>query len=656
MKFSALAVLAIMSARADESGAHLLNLSLEELGSVKVDTVFAASKFSEKVTDAPSSVSIVTRREIQQLGYRTLGEIIRGVRSFDVTYDRNYSYTGVRGFNRPGDFGTRTLLLIDGHRMNDPVYDSTAVGTDALLDVDLIERVEFIRGPGSAIYGSNAFFGVINVVTRRGGDVNGAEAAGSIGSFDAYTGRFTLGKKLRNGVEFLLSGTTQASDGPGRLYYREFDSPETNGGIAQDRDGDRAWSLFGSLRAGDFTLQGGCVSRDKDVPTASYAGLFNGLNTTVDTRAYAELRYAHETDTGWNFFGRASYDEYDYHELLDYGTAAEALINNDSARARWWTTEVGLGKSFFNRFRFTMGLEYRNSTDVRQHNYDQRPFASYLDTSDTQGIFGAYLDGALELWKPLSLVAGLRYDRYDSFGGTTNPRLGLIVHPAAKTTLKLLYGRAFRAPNIYESQYIGTGQTANPNLRPEKIETYEFIAEHYFDAHWRASLSLFQNNIAGLIDQDENADGLVFFANTGDDRVRGVEAEAEGKWDGGLLVRASYTHDETRSGRTGLRLENSPRDVVRVQTLVPLAGEKLSAGLEFFYASERLTLARQSTGNLWLCNATLFSRELRPGLELSASVQNVFDRRYGFPGGNEHAQDIIEQDGRTFRLKVSYRF
>ena len=132
---------------ADTGAAHLLNLSLDELGSIKVDTVFAASKFTQKITDAPSSVTIITRDEIQRFGYRTLGDIVRAVRSFDVTFDRNYSYTGVRGFNSLGDYGSRVLLLIDGHRMNDPIYDVTAVGTEGLLDVDLIEQVDSFADP-----------------------------------------------------------------------------------------------------------------------------------------------------------------------------------------------------------------------------------------------------------------------------------------------------------------------------------------------------------------------------------------------------------------------------------------------------------------------------------------------------------------------------
>ena len=645
-----------LNAFAAEGGSRLMSLNIEELGSVKIDTVYGASKSTEKVTDAPSSVTIMTRDEITRFGYRTLSDILRAVRSFDVTYDRNYSYTGVRGFNSLGDFGSRTLLLIDGHRMNDPIYDTTAVGTDALPDVDLIERVEFIRGPGSAIYGSNAFFGVINVITRSGASVHWAEASASGGSFETYSGRLTLGKKLTNGFEYLLSGTTYASEGKSRLFYREFDSPETNRGVASHQDGDRFWSVLGKVSYGDFTLQGGYVTRDKDVPTGSYGSVFNVPNTTVDSRGYVELRYAHETANGWSLTGRAHYDTYDYHELSSYDYDTGRVVNDDNARARWWGAEAGASRTFFNCFRFALGTEVRKSTDVRMRNYDESPFASYLDVTGHQLVFGAYADGRWEITNSLSMSAGIRWDRYDSFGDTVNPRGALIWKPREGTTLKLLYGEAFRAPNIYQLDYNGFGQRANPALQPETVRTYEAVAEQYLGTHWRGSVSLFRNEIAALIDTADDADGFVIFANSGDARVNGVEAEIEGKWDNGWLVRASYAHQDTEDGVTGQRLPNAPENVAKTQLLAPLWKDKLSLGVEGIYTSNRITLQQRGTGDQWLLNATLFSRELRPGLEISASIYNLLDSHYRFPGGPEHLQDTIEQDGRAFRVKVTYRF
>ncbi len=635
---------------------QLLDLSLGELSKIKIDTVFAASKFTEKVTDAPSSVSIVTGDQIQRFGYRTLAEIIRSVRSFDVTSDRVNSYTGVRGFNSLNDYGSRTLLLIDGHRMNDPILDAAAVGTEALLDVDLIDRVEFIRGPGSSIYGSNAFFGVINVVTRSGASVNGIEASTSAGSYDTYTGRVTIGKKLANGLDYFLSGTTYFSEGPDRLFYREYNSPETNGGVAANRDGSRSYSTFGKISFGDFTLQGGYITRDKDVPTAPSGSVFNTPDLAVNARGYVELRYLHETADGWSLSARAYYDAFDFHGLAYYDYDSGRVLNNDSGRARWWGAEAGISRTFFKSLRLAVGGEVRQSLELRLRNYDEQPFTQYLDVSADQLVVGAYADAHFDLTHWVSLTAGLRWDHYDSFGSTVNPRTALTFKPAENTTLKLLYGEAFRAPNIYQLDYTSFRQRTNPALGPETIRTYEGVLEQYFLTHWRGTVSIFRNEISSLIDLTPDQFGFVSFTNARDASVNGGEAEIEGKWDNGFLIRASYTHQEAESQPDGLPLVNSPDDMFKTQLSVPLFRDKLFGSLELLYASDRDTLQGNRTGRLWALNGTLYSRNLLPGLNFSVSVYNILDQKYDTPTGVNNLQDVITQDGRQFRLKLGYQF
>src|SRR4029077_1784343 len=174
--------------------------------------VYAASKVEQKTTEAPSSITIVTSDEVKKYGYRTLAELLRSVQGFNVSYDRNYDFLGARGVSL-GDFNSRILLLVDGHRVNNNLTDGAAIGTAFLLDVDLIDRVEVIRGPGSVLYGNNAFFGVINVITRKGKQVDGVEASGEYGEFDTYKARVTVGKSFTNGWEFLFSGSYYDSAG-----------------------------------------------------------------------------------------------------------------------------------------------------------------------------------------------------------------------------------------------------------------------------------------------------------------------------------------------------------------------------------------------------------------------------------------------------------
>jgi outer membrane receptor for ferrienterochelin and colicin len=170
---------------AQEKKSDLTDLSLEDLMSIDV---YGASKHTQSASDAPSSVTVITAEEIQKYGYRTLADILESVRGFYITNDRDYSFVGVRGFGRLGDSNNRILVLVDGHRINDNVFGEPYLGTEFLVDVDLIERVEIIRGPSSSLYGADAFFAVISVITRKPAQLKGTELSFADASFGTYQG------------------------------------------------------------------------------------------------------------------------------------------------------------------------------------------------------------------------------------------------------------------------------------------------------------------------------------------------------------------------------------------------------------------------------------------------------------------------------------
>src|SRR5690606_8602522 len=128
--------------------------------------VTAASRQSESVFDAPASVTLVPQEELRAFGFQTVWDALGGLRGIYQTNDHSYASLGFRGFSQPQDYGNRILMLTDGHVMNDDLLGSSYVGYDARSDLIDVERIEVVRGPGSALYGTNAFFGVINVVTR----------------------------------------------------------------------------------------------------------------------------------------------------------------------------------------------------------------------------------------------------------------------------------------------------------------------------------------------------------------------------------------------------------------------------------------------------------------------------------------------------------
>ena len=654
-----------------ESKPDLMDMSVEQLMSVEVATVYGASKYEQKVTEAPASVSIVTADEIRKYGYRTLADALRSVRGFYVTSDRNYDFIGVRGFNRPGDYNSRILLLVDGHRINDNVFDTAPIGTEFPIDMDLIDRIEVIRGPSSSLYGTNAFFGVINVITRQPGDLQGTELSGSAGSFGTYESRVSYGHEYASGLGVLLSGSLMHSDGPDTLYYKEFQA--LNGGVAQHADGDQDYRLYGKFSLRDFTLVGAYASRTKHVPTASFGTVFNDARfQTTDSHGFLDLKYLHDFGDQTQLTARAFYDRYYYHG--DYPTDKEpansdttappvatplVVLNKDLAWGNWWGGELQLTKTLPGRNKVSLGTEFRDNSLQRQQNYDALPYQVYLDDRRSSSIWALYLQDEIQLLDSLILSAGVRYDHYQSFGGTSNPRLALIYQPAQGSALKLLYGSAFRAPNAYELYYDDrVNILGNPTLKPEKIQTYEAVYEQYFHEHYRSSISGVYYRVHDLITSEPvpDSNGATRYVNVDSINARGVELELEGKWQGGLVGKLSYTFQRAEDASSGAALTDSPDHLAKLNLTAPLYGNLLFAGFEEQYQSSRLTLGGNRTGASYLSNLTLFSRGVLPGLHLSASVYNLFDARYADPGSPNQVQDSIEQNGRSFRLKLDYRF
>jgi len=625
----------------------------------EIPSVYGAAKYDQKVHEAPAAVTIITAEHIRKYGYQTFAQVLDSVPGLFTTNDRNYGYLGIRGFNRPGDYNTRVLILIDNHRMNDAVYDQGAIGTEAPIDVDVIDRVEIIKGPASSLYGTNAFFGVINVITKRGRDLKGAEVSGEASSFNTYRGRLSYGNKFSNGVEMLLSGSYSGSEGHRELFYPEFSS--TNNGIAKDADKDNFYYYTGKLTYGDFTLTGGYQWRKKQVPTAAFGTVFNDNRfNTVDERTYVDFSYQHEFANQLNVKARLYYDRYWYRGdyPFDYGGSGipPFTLNRDSTQADWWGAELTATKRLFDRHKITVGTEYRDQFQQYQANRDVEPPSTYLESKPHSNFIAGYVQDEWAITDHVTLNAGFRHDHYSTFGGTTNPRAGLI-STWGKTTVKLLYGQAFRAPNPFEQLYVtGNVFKASPNLKPEKIKTYELILEQYLGNHIRALGSLYQYNISGLITQVLDTDGKLFFNNVDDITSRGAELTVEGKWPSGLEGRVSYAIQTSRNDQMDQMLTNSPQHLVKTNVIVPIIQDKLFAGFEGRYTSSRLTLAGNDASPFYILNLSLFSQRIVKGWELSAHLNNLTNQKYGYPGSGEHLQNVIDQNGRTFFVKLKYRF
>jgi iron complex outermembrane receptor protein len=299
-----------------------------------------------------------------------------------------------------------------------------------------------------------------------------------------------------------------------------------------------------------------------------------------------------------------------------------------------------------------VGAEYRDDFEQDQRVFDVS--TTYTDVHADRQSYGVYAQGDFQLRTNLHLNGGVRYDQYGDFDPSFNPRLALIYNPLPSSTFKVLYGTAFRAPNFQE-----LSDPRFQDIQPEEITSYELVYEQEFGQHLRSSVSRFYNQMDDLIVFRSGS-----FANV-DAETQGMELAVEGNWPMGVRGRASYTFQNTVDHSVGQDVPDSPEHLFKFNLSVPLFRDKIFAGLEYQYTSSRHTYYTTTTGStapgqdaegFGVLNLTLFSQNLVKNLEFSASVYNLLNASYADPATRMHLQDQLPQDGRTFRLKLTYRF
>jgi outer membrane receptor protein involved in Fe transport len=645
------------AARAGEPAPDLSGLDLESLMDLRVETVSAASKHEQSVGSAPASVTVVTRDEIRDLGCRTLADVLAGVRGLFVTYDRNYTYLGVRGFQRPGDYNSRILLLVDGHAWNEDIWDSALIGPEFGVDLELVERVEVVRGPSSSMYGGNAFFGIVNVVTRKPASVRSGELSATASSFRGVGGRASAAATADGGAEVLASISASDVAGPD-LRYAEYATAGRDG-WTRGNDWERWGSFLAKASWRGLALEVAGVRRDKGVPTGSYGALFGDpYNSTSDRRLFAELRWEFAPASAVDATVRGYYDLYTFNEGYALANDGAAPLHNlDDDRGRWVGAELKTVSRLGAGWLLVAGAEGKYHLLQELRNYDVGGATWLLDRrSAAAGSVYAQVEAPLAGW--LEATAGARYDALQS-DEALSPRAALIATPAAGTTVKALYGRAFRAPNDAELHYGVEGfWKAPPGLRPERMTTYELAFEQRVGAGTLLSAVGYRYDARELVSQAvDAASGLTTYANVHAVRATGLELEAEQRFARGVVARASWALQRSDDGDTGERVTNSPTHLAKLQLHGPLGWRGLRGGAEVLYMSARQTLSGTTDPGHALVNLNLLAARVgATPLDLALSVHNVLDARYADPGSREHVQDAIAQDGRTFRLQATWRW
>jgi len=666
--------------------------------------VTTASKRAEPASTAPAIMSVITEDEIRKMGARTFLDVLRRVPGLNISISGFGQWMiGVRGIRTAGTEKVR--LLIDGHAVNEAFIGSGLTFFDD-LPVENLKKIEVIRGPGSALHGANAFVGVINLVTKTARDLDGVELSTGFGSFNTLTVDGQVGKVFENGLEVSVYAHYWQSDGMRELVARDAQTLQdeitgSTASLAPGRTTFQRQKTLLSLRLGYEGFQSKTVFgwRDRE----DYLGLSLSLNRDSDLeelQLFQELGYdvgdaendivASHSKVYFDLFSEdilfqqnppghirsKDLDGDGVHELFPDGRKSKIELSNLKIGG-----EQQVDISPVEEDVITLGLVFEHvrqfhvTGQATQDRVTGDPLPTLVDFTDMDNfnrnakrdVLALY---AQNVWRPtddLALTAGVRWDHYSDFGSTVNPRAGLVWSFTEQATIKLLYGRAFRAPNFRELyDRVGFSSGGNPNLDPEVINTVEAELSYRVTDYLKARLNYFYTNIQDIILEDTGSKPRLF-VNRGDATVQGFESEVVAALQNGWYAYANYSFVRPRDG-DGHRIPDVPLHTGNLGFNVQLdrATEMpfpwpwdvpLNLNVNLLFVGPRGRSQgdpRPNVDEFFRLDTTL-GVELADGVELSGSIYNLLDDDI-----REPAPFVVTNDypmpGRTFFVRLRVRF
>jgi iron complex outermembrane receptor protein len=631
-------------------------LSLEQLLEVRVE---AAALHAQLLEDAPASVTILSAEDIRKYGYRTLGEALASVRGFYGSYDRSYHSVGVRGFNLPGDYATRFLIMVNGHNMADHIFDSMLwFGVDFPIEMSLIKQIEIIRGPSSALYGSNGMFATVNIVTKSPDQAGPPAFTTDVGSYGEKKAQLTIAEPLGKHASLLFSGSVFNNGGESPLYFPEFNTPENNGGEAIRMDSEKGYHFFSTLVWRNWTFTAVLSDRNKIQPISWGPTIFNDRGTQLmESAGYVEAAYARILAHGtlqWRTYFDADHlrGRFDYPLAVASGTVVEE--NRTFSESDWIGTRVSYRFEVPHIGAITAGAEGTIDLRAYQASRDVAPVPIvFVDIDKRDRTLAFFVQDEKQLSAQWSLDLGVRYDLSAYRKNFVSPRVALIYQPSDEWSYKFLFGRSFRNPSSFQLFYgDGFGAVANPALLPESANTVEVDVERKLGRRANLVAAAYSYWLSDFIQGVFTDAGLIQYQNVGKIHASGLELEINGRPFDWLETTASYAFQKSHHSDTGGTLENSPDHLAKLRFAVPM-GRKFDASSSMQYYSSRGTLAGNYVTPVYLADFTITAKRLFSNFELQFGIRNAFNRNYSDPIALTSLVDALPQPGRTVFVELT---
>jgi outer membrane receptor protein involved in Fe transport len=674
-----------------------------DLRNVRLDPlreVAAASRRTEQIEDAPASVTIISSQELRAFEYPTILEALRGVRGIALNYDSIYGNAAVRGLGQPNDYNNRLLVLSDGAVLNENILYQPFIHYDGRTDLGDVDRIEIVRGPGSVLYGTGAVSGVVNLVTRPRDEPDSVEA--QVSSYDNSVARARGSFKQTLAPDTGVWASIAAARSDGREAVLFFDS---DGDGQDDANRIQAFDKFHSYTAAGrawwhaLTVQGFGTLRTVSIPTGSFSTIINrDENQYDDGRALGEVRFEPVINDRLQVLARGyvnyGYFHLDYlYEADEAGTAWEQPYF-ETYKGTWGGGEVRLVGEPVSALRLTVGSEVTRHFQVEmktgQNEFDGSE-TPILDLDAPYTVFAGYGLAEWQAHKKVLLSAGVRADRWDLSQEATsldtgmavaedftsvNPRAAIIVKPTTMDVVKLMGGRAFRAPSTYEYFYTDAGTTqitsdcCGTTLEPETVYSGELEYTHRFNEDWSvlgAGHALLAKRIIETVPVPEDIimdngyeEGITYYRNSSVDlTVVGGDVEVRREWRGGAFMSAQYgalnaRYEDAPVADGSTRVPNAPQHFFSFRGVVPVVPSLVTGAVRTTVeAPRRIDVeTRDDTKTAVVTDLVVSGRVTRYAVRYAVGAYNLFNWQYELPA-SPYASRLMPQQGRSFMFSLT---
>ncbi|MFT6122988.1 MAG: iron complex outermembrane receptor protein [Oleiphilaceae bacterium] len=635
----------------------------EEIQWLQEETyVSTATKTIESIEKSGSTISIITDSDLKKMGARNLMDALKRIPGLGINQS-NVGNTSVEVRGVKTDFGEKVLFLINGHPTNNNLVNGGASSSYDTFMIDNINRVEVIRGPGSALYGANAFIAVINVITKTAKEINGTAITVGAGSYKSKKLNVLYGNdsgKLNVAVNFNIFDT----DG----FKGDVESDAISASGQSDYWNQRYDFSF-QLGYENFTLNGKYLKRQ----AGAYVGVINALSDDSEQEYieyFLDFGYRKSFSSKLTLSSKLYVDHFEFDNLWE--ALPESSVNPNGLLLRSpiehdkFGTEIQLEYQLGSQHKLLAGLMAEHQSQYNVALFTNNGAGPLQDISSVanwnisknRDILAAFVQDIWDINKDLRLIAGARYDRYSDFGGSFNPRTSLMWQFSNQYNFIAAYGSAFRAPtfgDLYNTN--NSAIVGNPDINPEEIDTFEFGVNGDITRRMKAGITIFQNNIKEVIASETGQNATKVYRNSGELKIQGAEIEFFSRLRNGSNFAINYTYQYPVDQVTKRRVAEVPIHKANASfNFRHTRNVNIYAGLMYRGSLNRADGdIRSNVDNFFTLDLALTVKNYIKDLEIKASIYNFFDKRYFDASPSGVMNSDYPKPGRNLIVELSYK-